>query len=180
MLFYSNPHIPFIYRQYIVLIGQFYLLAQDIRCGIYRWSSFTALGKIPLPSDLSLVYLYSYRFSVNSPTQESISKFTQENSKLCLPHIKEGLSGLSGVLRNKGTWSFTFREQGNKREIKLGTREQKHSLGNREHLNRREHGPPPPQALIKRSSHREIIIQNVSFNCNKQFYFCPRNQFKGH
>ena len=30
-----------------------------------------------------------------------------------------------------------FREQGNKRKIKLGTWEQKHILGNREHQNRR-------------------------------------------
>ena len=34
--------------------------------------------------------------------------------------------GLPGVLGNKGTWPLTFREQGNKRKIKLGTREQKH------------------------------------------------------
>ena len=38
--------------------------------------------------------------------------------------------GLPGVLGNKGTWPFTFREQGNKRKIKLGTRKQKHILGN--------------------------------------------------
>ena len=31
--------------------------------------------------------------------------------------------GLPGVSANKGTWPFTFREQGSKRKIKLGTRE---------------------------------------------------------
>ena len=43
--------------------------------------------------------------------------------------------GLPGVIGNKGTLPFTFREQGNKRKIRLGTREQKHILGNREHQN---------------------------------------------
>ena len=45
--------------------------------------------------------------------------------------------GLPEVLENKGTRPFTFREQGNKMKIKLGTPEQKHILGNREHQNRR-------------------------------------------
>ena len=49
-----------------------------------------------------------------------------------------------GVSGNKGTWPLTFWEHGNKGKIKLGTREQKHVLGNREHQNRRntfrEHG----------------------------------------
>ena len=45
--------------------------------------------------------------------------------------------GLPRVLGNKGTWPFTFREQGYKRKIKLGTLEQKHILGNREQQNRR-------------------------------------------
>ena len=50
-----------------------------------------------------------------------------------------------GFCGNKGTWPFTFREQGNRRKIKLRTREQKHILGNREHQNGRntqlrEHG----------------------------------------
>ena len=52
--------------------------------------------------------------------------------------------GLPGVLGTKGTWPITFRGQGNEKKIKLGTREQKHSFGNREHQNRRntlrEHG----------------------------------------
>ena len=46
--------------------------------------------------------------------------------------MKITAEGLPGVLGNKGTWPFTFREQGNKRKIKLGTGEQKHILGNRE------------------------------------------------
>ena len=43
--------------------------------------------------------------------------------------------GHPGVLGNKGTWPFTFREQWNKSKRKLGTREQKHILGNREYQN---------------------------------------------
>ena len=75
---------------------------------------------------------------------------------------------LPEVLGNKGTWPFTFREQGNKRKIKLGTREQKYILGNRKHQNRRntfreqrgnttkillgtrEHGPGGPHFFTAR------------------------------
>ena len=63
------------------------------------------------------------------------------------------------VSGNKGTRPLTFWEHGNKKKIKLGTWEQKHILGNREHQNQRntfrehgntrkillgtrEHGPP--------------------------------------
>ena len=71
--------------------------------------------------------------------------------------------GLPGVLGNKETWAFTVREQGNKRKIKLGTREQKHILGNKEHQNRRntfreqgnmEPTPPPPPHKKKRPSEK--------------------------
>ena len=38
--------------------------------------------------------------------------------------------------REQGNMAVNFLEHGNKGKIKLGTREQKHILGNREHQNR--------------------------------------------
>ena len=78
---------------------------------------------------------------------------------LSLGITKEGLPGVLGS--KQGTMPFSFREQGDKIKIRLGTREQEHVLGNgkhqdrkntfREHRNtrkillgKREHGLPPP------------------------------------
>ena len=51
----------------------------------------------------------------------TIKKTIPYTSFVLSPPLSEGLPG---VLGNKVTWSFTFREERNK-EIKLGTREQK-------------------------------------------------------
>ena len=102
------------------------------------------------------------KFNISKLVEAQLSEDREVESvevDLRLTAIKS--EGLPEVLENKGTWPFTFREQEKKRKIKLGTREQKHSLGNREQQNRRntfrengntrkillgtrEHGPPPP------------------------------------
>ena len=84
-----------------------------------------------------IVTVYSLQlFNVRTDRLTTLQSLTQWNLYEPLP----------GVLGNKGTCPLTFLEHGNKRKIKLGTQEQKHILGNREHQNQRntfrEQGTP--------------------------------------
>ena len=120
-------------------------------------------------------FYFSNTCSYGNPFLEQYTTWFQDSlfvngsmSFFCL-HARVRPPGVSGT-REHGHW-----EHENKRKIKLGTWEQKHILGNREHQNRRktfredgntrksllgakEHGPPPPPSWeTLRNLHAYVI-----------------------